>query len=398
MRGLTHVRTATSFAASWRLLNTEQAESSIMRNSIFDDPLKGWSNRDILLDTGARDKLGQHNPRLLQVLDWPDIRTAFATHDKMANDAKRLSKRQGTIAVILVGLGIIALGSEPLVSAGRPQTFLHTIALSFLTLGGLLGVLDWLVLRARGRWLGHRFWTERLRQLYFQFLLQEHQLAARGLEDDESLHQLTAKRGVAFERFYRDPDDPRIQIREILGDTCDLSTWISSNWNSAPAMADPSTQTQIILDALREQRIGVQAEYTQKNMGEDVYSPAMRDKLLKIGADAAIIMTLLAAACSWTVIVSGVQIMSFDGREWLAFVAIASAVVLMLRALREGLKTEEEMVRYTNYRDGVARVSALYDRGDHAAKIDALVELERLSYVELRSFLLSQHAARFVAF
>ena len=367
-----------------------------MRVSIFDDPLATWKNHDILVDDVARADLETNNPKLFRVLNWPELRDAFVTNDKVAAKAKWLSKRRGVAAVVTGGLGLAVLGAEGFFTTPNATAAIRCIALVLMTAGGLLGIVELAVLRARREWLAARFWSERLRQFYFQILVREHILAAQAIDDDVAFAAFQSLRAAKLKAFYDDPDDPRVAIKALMKDVANEHVWVVARPNAATPVALPSG-LEMLLMGLRDQRIGVQEEYSAKNLGDDIYSPPLRDRLLQSFSDLALGLTLAFAVCAWIATYFDKYVAHLDAREWLGAVAVVSACGLVAKALKEGLKTEAELARYEGYSQAVARVRADFDAGHVSARIAALEELEKLAYIELRLFLTAHHAARFIA-
>ena len=80
--------------------------------------------------------------------------------------------------------------------------------------------------RSKHSWLGHRFWTERLRQLHFQSLVNHVEFAAKAITDDAAFDALVQYRRLWLADLYHDPDDPQVRIRALLQDRTESRTWI----------------------------------------------------------------------------------------------------------------------------------------------------------------------------
>jgi hypothetical protein len=367
-----------------------------MRVSFLDNPLKQWKNHDILVDPDAREALSKRDPALFRVRDWPELRDLFEKHDEEAERAKWRTRWRGSGAGICAGLGLTVLGSEVLFTPWTAEAVILPIALGLMTFGSLLGLLDWRILPTRAVWLGHRFWAERLRQLYFQFLLQEHTLAARAMTDNAAFEQLKTLRAEALTEFYHEPGDPRLLIRTLLRDCGNGHVWTLRRWKRPPPAGAATAELDKLLIELRECRIGVQDEYSRKNLGDDIFSAPTRDRLLQGLSDMLLIATIILAVFAWIADLSSGSFLRFRTREWLGIIAMASAIGLTAKLIKDGLRTEAEAARYESYSEAISNVAEDFDRGDLAEKLRTLAELERLSYTEMRSFMVSQHAARFV--
>jgi hypothetical protein len=200
-----------------------------MRAGLFIDPLADWPNDDLLISDASRDALRRTYPELIRVLDWSELREAFVRHDEPAGRNKRASHRQGLLAIAFAGIGIVLLGVTPVLSHVA-EAMVSTIALLCMSIGGGLGVLHWVFLRSRFTWLGHRFWTERLRQLYFQSLVNALDLTVAAMTDDASLARLRQQRAIWLAECYDHPTDPRDRVRAIMEDRTEANTWLRHEW------------------------------------------------------------------------------------------------------------------------------------------------------------------------
>ena len=200
-----------------------------LRAGLFIDPLADWPNDDLLIREKSRDTLRRTYPELLRVLDWPELREPFVRHDGPAGRNKRASHRQGLLGIAFAGIGVVLLGVTPALSH-RAEAVVSTFALLFMSIGGGLGVLHWVFLRSRFTWLGHRFWTERLRQLYFQSLVNTLDLTVTAMTNDAGLARLRQQRAIWLAECYNDPSDPRDRVRAIVEDRTEANTWLRHEW------------------------------------------------------------------------------------------------------------------------------------------------------------------------
>ncbi len=366
-----------------------------LRTGIFNDPLADWPNDDLLLSQASRDRLRQTHPALLRVLDWPELRDAFSRHDGPAARGKRASHRQGLLAIAFSGLGVVLLGVTPTFPDATADR-LSTAALLFMTLGGALGVMHWVFLRSRAVWLGHRFWTERLRQLYFQSLVNTADLSAAALTGDTALATLKTQRAIWLADFYTDPADPRDRVRAVVQDRTEANTWLRPEWKqSRPLAANPDAAAPI-LAALYRQRIGIQSFYAEKNLGSDVFSPTTRARLLHAISDGSTILVIAAAALGWLAHLIGPTLLGASALVWTSVAAVLSAASLVARATDQGLQNEADADRYAWYADAVREIKARYEAASPDQQLLELRRLEELSYQELRRFLRTHNSARFL--
>ena len=367
-----------------------------MRMSPLTDPLKEWPNDDLLLDAQRRQRFAECKPNLSRVLDWPELRDAFATQDRKAIRGKAMSRWQGVAAVLLSGLGVILLASVALIAQDK-QASVSGAALALMFLGGVIGILHGGFLGSRHDWLGNRFWTERLRQLYFQSAINNLPLLARAMKDDAALEVLKRQRALWLEELFRDVDDPRIPIREVVEDTIEKNTSVRPEWDEDPALPEDSPELSELFEGLRRQRIGIQWTYSQKNLGNDVYAAPTRDRILRGLTYVTALLAIAIAGVGLACVLTRSDILGLDLTEWTFGAAVLSAIGLMAQSLNQGLQTQADLERYSWYAEEIDDLRCDFEKGDTAAKIAALRRLERASYVEMRQFLRVHAAARFAS-
>jgi hypothetical protein len=76
---------------------------------------------------------------------------------------------------------------------------------------------------------------------------------------------------------------------------------------------------------------------------------------------------------------------------WIALFALAA------RAVEQGLQPEREIERYQQYGSALRAVRDRFDRSETAAeKLQIMVEMEQLSFDEMRNFLITNDRSSFV--
>ncbi len=366
--------------------------------SPFHDPLKDWPNDDLLVTQAGRDRMTNHYPHLLKIFHWQDLCDKFEFHNNHAQVGKSKSRRQGTGSILLSGIGVILLS----ISQGLPlpaKDFALTIALVFMLVGGVIGVLNWGFLRSRHAWMGHRYWAERLRQLHFQLLVNNLDLAARAITDDAAMDELARCRQRWLSYFYIDSLDPRARIREIIDDHLDKEVWLRTEWRTENVPSNLTPQLAEIIDGLNRSRIGIQAYFAKKNLGDDIYSPTLRAKILAVSVNCCFAVVAILALFG---IVSAISdaiynqiFLGLSAETWTIVSAIVSAMGLMAQTLNQGLQNDAELDRYQWYAKEIEEIEESFNVGDVRAKVEALRRLERASYRELRLFLRTHKSARF---
>ncbi len=367
--------------------------SAELHAGLFTDPLVDWPNDDLLISEASRDMLRLNYPALLRALDWPELREAFVRHNAPAGHNKRASHCQGLLAVAFAGLGLLLLGVAPALSH---EGVVSKIALGCMSVGGCLGVLHWLVLRSRFSWLGHRFWTERLRQLYFQSLVNSMDLTVAAMTDDAGLAALRQQRAIWLAECYNHPADPRDRVRAIVRDRTEANTWLRHEWKHYQPPERPAAALEPLIEALYRQRICIQSIYAAKNLGSDVFSPPTRARLLHVVGDGATILVVVAAALGWKAYLYEPAVLGLSAVVWTSVAAVLSGTGLMARATDQGLQNEADADRYEWYADAVSEVKERYEAAPTERRVLELRCLEELAYRELRRFLRTHNAARFM--
>jgi hypothetical protein len=67
-----------------------------------------------------------------------------------------------------------------------------------------------------------------------------------------------------------------------------------------------------------------------------------------------------------------------------------------MRTLEEGLQPKREIERYQRYCSLIQDILERFENGTRAVKFEAMVEMEKLAYDEMRDFLRSFYESRFI--
>ena len=160
--------------------------------------------------------------------------------------------------------------------------------------GTLVGFHQALVGRAKRDWLIGRFWTERIRQLHFQLILNNLDKAAAALDPGPAQEAWRTLRNRALDDFVHDGEKTLAKaLAELEDDHAEEDVWVNRAWSdpSPPPMETPELAE--LLHGLRGQRIGVQERYTALKLTPGLHSPQTRAHWLHGGLDAFIAMILL---------------------------------------------------------------------------------------------------------
>lgn len=373
--------------------------STPRRKNFFSGPLDDWPNDDLLFDATQRDFLYRHHPKAAPIFDWQELRDLFSEHDPPAARFRSRSRCSGVFAVVLgslslgltavVGGGLFASGSWSQRSLGAAAALLAlisaTVAISGVMRGG-----------HKERWLSHRFWTERMRQLQFQLIGNNLPLAVRAIEGPEGLAEWRAHRARTLDSFvHRFMIPVETSLDRMRRDVAEDQPWLDPLWVMWPDVGEEgSAALAELFEVLKYQRFGIQRRYSELKLRPGFHSPRSRSAALRLGAD---LMTGLALLLSAT---AGILFLVAPAAPQLAAILIAggvlAALILGLRVLDEGLQLKSETDRYVWYLAAVEALERRYDAATAKGKVEILRDMERLSYQELRSFTTSFDEARFV--
>lgn len=382
-------------------------------NIEFENLLKNWPNDDILFTDEARALVKKQHPDLYPVFDWPEIREEFKKHDEPALKAKAMNVKSGRLTLIFsfLGLGISALSTVNL----NYESQVRSIAEIFLLIGIICGL--WHLWRSRHKkiWLGHRFWTERLRQFYFQFLINNAELAAEASVNSEKLTEYKNKRSEELEKLLRQKSKTAILLEETISDLAETSPWLNSDWDIEYRISEETANLAKMLNILGHQRIGIQKEYVSRVMKSGFKSPTKRQEIFESVINFATVGMIVLSAIAGLVMLTNfnftnvhnfwdpadtlekrLEISSVPIRTMFCFSAVLGVIVAMFKAVDQSLSISASAERYKWYLASVSDLETRFKAAlSNEEKIRLLRELERLSYQEMRRFLDANMKARF---
>jgi hypothetical protein len=373
--------------------------SALKRKRFFTGPLDDWPNDDLLFDATQRDFVHRHHPAAAAIFDWPELRTLFNEHDPPAARFRKRSRRSGVLAVALGCLSLVltaVVGGGFLVSGGWPQRLLGALAALLALVSATVAIGGVMRGGPKGRWLSHRFWTERMRQLHFQLIVNNLPLAARAVEDPARLADWQALRARTLDGFvHRFMMPVNTSLDRMRRDVADDQPWLDPVWALWPEPEpDDSPAMRELFELLKYQRFGIQRRYSEFKLQPGFHSPRSRSMALRRLADGMTGLALLGSAAAGILFVTSPQ------APLLTWVLVAggmlAALILGLRVLDEGLQLKSETERYIWYLAAVEALERRYDAAGPTGKVEILRDMERLSYQELRWFTTSFDEARFV--
>lgn len=373
------------------------------------DLLKGWPNDDILFTQEARDLVEQQHPDLFPIFDWPEIRDEFEMHDKPALKAKSRNVQSGRLTLVFsfLGLSVSALSTVNL----NYESQVRSIAEIFLLIGILCGL--WHLWRSRHKkvWLGHRYWTERLRQFYFQFIINNAEMAALATTDSKQLDLYLKKRKSALGELLKQKTKTAMLLEQTIDDLAETSPWIESKWDKETPLKKETASLSQIVNILGKQRIEIQKEYVSRVMKSGLKSPTKRQEIFETVINFATVGMILLSGIAGIVMLttffkssgyqsfwpaSGTSISSPTVRAMFCFAALLGVLVAMIKAVDQALSISASAERYKWYFASVSDLETRFKTAQSSSqKIRLLRELERLSYQEMRRFLDSNMKAKF---
>ena len=363
------------------------------RIGLFQDPLADWTNDDILLTRPARAVLGARHLQGLRVLDWPELRQLFAKYETPANKHGRRDRGLGLLSVGVAALGLMLAAFAPL--AVGFERWVGLVA-AVLTLSGAgMTAFHWLDAQSKARWLGNRFWTERVRGLYFQAIVNNLDLVARAMVDNTALGEWKAVRAEALAALPK-PADVAAQIGKLAGVVEEADVWVAPAWAKPGPPPEPSEGLDILLPLLRSQRFDVQLAYVDRKLSDSLRTPGRRSELVRHGSEFLPSIAVLAAALAGILMAFGLTPADNFVRLALAVAASSTATALALRVINDSLLLSDDASRYAWYSAAVLRARNRFDAGDLGEKLAALRDMETVAYRDLREFVAAHWRARYV--
>ena len=373
----------------------------------FGDPLKDWPNDDLLVGDEERMDFCRRRPRLARIFDWPEMRVLFLEHDRPSNAARKRSQKNGKIAVAcgFLGLALAALLYFFAKVSSQPELVdkvVGGLSAVLIAVVGLVGRSQVLTGAEKRRWLSNRYWTERIRQFHFQWILNTLPKAAAALDDDRALAEWKASRDAAFGDFRRDTKGDLATVFDRLNDDrAEQVVWIDPAWARPAETIEDRPEVGELLAGLRALRLGVQERYTRLKLHSGVFSPKTRLGWLLGASNTLTVLIMLLTVPMGVAHVFGFALSDGKIPWWFLLLGGLSgtfgAAVVSIRVVNEGLLLRTETERYEWYLASVRSIAERFDAAaDAPTKVRLMREMERLAYQEMRRFLLAFQAARFV--
>lgn len=216
------------------------------------------------------------------------------------------------------------------------------------------------VLRGKHKsaWLLNRFWCERLRQLHFQFIVNNLDLTAEAVTDPVKLDALRSLRARHLAALQEDMRYAPAVLHRLEANDAEDRPWVSEAWIAPPPTPKPSQSVVRVLAVLKKYRFGVQRDFGALKLQRGLHSPATRATWISNGSDGLTGLLLLTSATTGLA-------HAFAAPGSLALVslsalsAVLAASVVALRVLNEGLQLTSDTERYRWYLASVSRWSVV---------------------------------------
>jgi hypothetical protein len=371
-------------------------------------------NDDLLANEGDIRGVNAIYPGLNRILYHAELVNYFKKYNVRANNAKQRSRKCGKWAILLSSTAIFFAAVE--IVAELLDKHWSLIIGCFAAMCGLIGV----AVGARGvlygprkrEWLHNRFMGERIRQFHFQSLIALFpQIAASLLNDGDEAErarvEFEAKRKRLFLQFQNEFDQKLDRKYTSVLDPDSHEHWWLLELPRRWAISDREPALDSFFAAYRQLRINHQLSYANYNLGTDhklisampMRQAAILEGINKLGIGVILLIHLIAltiAVCAFlnlTFMVHPIKLISVVFS--LAIVLIA-VVALATRAFQQGLQPEREIERYQQYRSALQSTLENFDNADTPnQKLRVMREMERLSFEEMRNFLVTQERSSF---
>lgn len=372
-------------------------------------------NDDLLANPGDMQWVEQRYSKLLPVLDFPELRQAFLTHDALAIQAHRRVMGWGLLAILCAVIALLAAASEPLWGG---QGLLPRAVGTGAELLGLLGAF----VGAGGMWLGpskrdwllNRLAAEQLRQWHFQFILQRGDLIVPALGGDESqVHDFRAARACLFEDF-------RAGLRGKLDSL--LTSLLSVNYEKEKTLVPRGslphhgyTDQDELFVPLAEiywrLRLRHQLQYVQYKLQTSTeygwrqflrWPILIQKEVLGGLGTSCIVMAILVSIAIiighvLPMVVGETPVSAALEHPLLNSAAVGLAIVAVaVRTIEDGLGLKPDIERYRHFANELERLLTQWQEAPGlSSRLSVMERCEEACFEELREFLVVHHHTKF---
>ena len=370
-------------------------------------------NDDILSAAEDRELAARKYPTILHVLDHPELRELFDRYDEPAKRAKRNGLTFGLLAIGLAFTALVIAAFEHLFNRSEAPaalfldrlrewpTILALVAAVCGVAGILIGGIGVLYAERKRRWLHQRLMTERLRQFHFQTFVCRVPEILKSLKNEQAQRAYLQSRSLWLDevtaKFSGKLD---AKFATMLDEQGEADFWLHDAKHE-PAGVHDNKELDPLFAAYRELRIARQIGYANYRLKNDnkIFSADPRGQaaaLWNIG-----FISILALAAIHMIVLSVVLIAPLEWSNFSSATSTAAILIALIalaaRAIEQGLHPEREVERYQQYRAALRAVQERFDAApSQAEKLAVMREMERISFDEMRNFLITNDRSRFV--
>jgi hypothetical protein len=391
-------------------------------------------NHDLLIHPSDLATAQELYPGLVDALYDPELITYFKQFDDRAIDAKRKSRKLGTLAILLGAAAIALAAIDVAIRVFRQDDTPILLLVGAIAAGcGLysaaLGARGILFGPRKYEWLLNRFMGERIRQFHFQSLIAQLPLILAMAPAAEEAHADAAVRSKAGTPNKGDNpmavDAARIKFLEDrhrrfvafkaafdeLGREAKFGVTVSqggeTGWsicNAQDVPLVPGTEAALpnFFRAYREIRLQHQVDFANYKLTSEpkLFSdmPQRQAELLADVSRFSIQFVIVVHLCVVLIIVTSLLFSFQSGATTavtgiFAFAIIALALVsLCAHAFAQGLQPEREVERYQQYGSAVNSILTDFNATkDPVEKLRIMRQMERTAFMEMRNFLITHH-------
>jgi hypothetical protein len=391
-------------------------------------------NHDLLIHPSDLTTAQELYPGLVDALYDPELIAYFKQFDDRANDAKRKSRKLGTLAILLGAAAIALAAIDVAIRVFRQEDtpillIVGSIAAGCGLYSAALGARGILFGPRKHEWLLNRFMGERIRQFHFQSLIAQLPLILTMASAADEAHADAAVKSKAGTAKKSDnpmaADSARIKFLEDrhrrfvafkvafdeLGREAKFGVIVSpggeTGWSicdahDVPLVAGTEAALPNFFQACREIRIQYQLDFANYKLTSEpkLFSdmPQRQAELLADVSRFSIQFVIVVHFCVVLIILTSL-LFSFQSSATMAitgifaFAIIALAVVsLCAHAFAQGLQPEREVERYQQYGSTISSILTDFDATKNPVeKLKIMGQMERAAFMEMRNFLITHH-------
>jgi hypothetical protein len=308
------------------------------------------------------------------------------------------------------------------------------------------------------KWLHNRFMGERIRQFHFQSLIVQFPevvglLVAHGDKAAKLKAKFLSDRARLFRRFLGEYEGNPGKFTGVVGPEGEKEVWVvkpepeiaarrvghndlvdieklhlalkelerelegegGSRHRGAAEKGkrgpDHRPELELFFQAYLDLRINHQLGYTNYKLENDhkifSESPVRQAEVLETISKAgvawlfvihAVVLIIAGSALAqMSLAVNGIDARTLVSYIFSAAIMAVAIVALLIRATQQGLQPEREAERYQQYRSALLRVREQFEAAETPMeKLDSMRQVERVSFDEMRNFLISNERVSFV--